>query len=108
MRACHSGSSADRALNTPTRRMRSPCCARAAREKASVAPLRAPRNSRRLMSALRLRRGIVTSQRITLIEAELGFERRLVAPDRTSLVVRSVPDADIAIGSLYLSCVRHQ
>ena len=49
MRTGDSGSSAATAMSTPMRRMRSPCCARAASGHAAAAPPSSVMNSRRPM-----------------------------------------------------------
>src|SRR5215475_8125179 len=61
MRACPSGSSAAVFMSTPMRRIRSPCCARAAIGHVAAAPPRSVMKSRRLMhpSAARLRRSLL-------------------------------------------------
>src|SRR6266540_5270668 len=57
MRAIASGSSAARLMSTPIRRIRPPCCARAANGHATAAPPRMVMNSRRFMLALAPRFG---------------------------------------------------
>jgi hypothetical protein len=49
MRLCDCGSSAASGVSTPIRRIRSPCCARAARGHVAVTPHRSVMNSRRLI-----------------------------------------------------------
>ena len=55
MRACPTGSSAVSGMITPTRRIRSPCCARAESGQATAAPPRSVMNSRRVTRSPRRR-----------------------------------------------------
>ena len=56
MRACASAIVCGMLISTPMRRTRSACCARAASGHAAAAPPRSVMNSRRRMSAPKLRR----------------------------------------------------
>jgi hypothetical protein len=85
-RACSSGSPAALLMSTPTRRIRSACCARAARGPARAATPKRVMNSRRRMGPLRTRI-VQRPKRNTLrpcYEREIGTAPALDAVGRTS------------------------